>query len=133
MAKFVRPTDEMWFNDGQMRGEVIDIDVNEVKIRTRDACELPSGVQIRLSSTKYENFPLLRGSDVVDLQNLYEKFPFEYVSIPCVQSAKDLQEFKFNIGELGSKIEIVSKIDTMEGVQSYESICEHTDAIIIQR
>jgi pyruvate kinase len=78
--------------------------------------------------------PLLRGSDTNELQELYKKFPFEYVSVPCVQTGTDLQGFRLALGkELADKVEIVSKIDTQDGVQNFEAIIEHTDAIIIQR
>jgi pyruvate kinase len=75
---------------------------------------------------------LLKGSDIHDLKEMYKKFPYEYISIPCVQSGTDLQEFKLALGkELAEKVEIVSKIDTIEGVQNFEAILEHTNAIII--
>jgi pyruvate kinase len=114
--------------------EVIDVDTTEVKVRVRNECTLPSGVQIRLPSKCYENMPLLRGSDINDLKELYKKFPYEYISIPCVQSGTNLQEFKLSLGkELADKVEVVSKIDTIDGVQNFEGILEHTSAIIIQR
>jgi len=117
LYKYVRPTDELYFNDGQTKGEVIDVEPNEIKIRMRSECNLPAGVQIRLSSSKYTTMPLVRGSDLNDLKEMYKKFPYEYVSIPCVQNGTDLQEFKLTLGnELADKIEVVSKIDTMEGV-----------------
>jgi pyruvate kinase len=36
--------------------------------------------------------------DIHDLKCIYDKFPFEYVSLPCVQDAKDLHEFRLAIG-----------------------------------
>jgi hypothetical protein len=48
---------------------------------------------------------LLKGSDIHDLKELYKKFPYEYVSVPAVQSGTDLQEFKLALGkELAGKV-----------------------------
>jgi len=59
LSKVVRPTDELYFDDGKIRGEIIDVDSCEVKVRMRDSHALKSRVQIKLQSSKYEMIPLL--------------------------------------------------------------------------
>jgi hypothetical protein len=39
---------------------------------------------MKLQGVKYETIPVLNVLDLHELKAIFEKFPFEYISIPCV-------------------------------------------------
>jgi len=98
LPKVLRPTDIVYMNGGKLRAEVIDVTEMTVKIRFKEAGLLPPNSQMRLQGAKYEAIPILNIMDMHDLKAIYEKYPYEYVSIPVVQEAKDLHEFRLAIG-----------------------------------
>jgi pyruvate kinase len=74
----------VFFDDGKLRAEVIDVEEDAVKVRFKEGGFLAPSAQIRLQGPKYETIPLLQGSDIMVLKEIYAKFPYEYVSVPCV-------------------------------------------------
>ena len=98
LPQVLRPTDIVYFDDGRLHAEVIDIDEDSVKVRFKCPGKLAPQSQIRLQGSKYEMIPILNVGDIIDLKAIYEKFPFEYVSLPVVQESKDLHEFRLSIG-----------------------------------
>lgn len=52
------------------------------------------------------------------LKELFTKYAFEYVSVPCIQNGKDLQEFRLSLGnDIAEKIQVIAKIDTTTALQ----------------
>ena len=95
----------VFFDDGKLRAEVIDVEEDAIKVRFKEGGHLANNVQIRLQGSRYEMIPLLQNTDSTILKDIFSKFPFEYVSVPCIQNGKDLQEFKLAMGtEMAGKI-----------------------------
>lgn len=84
LPKILRPNDIVFFNGGKLRAEVIDVAEQALKIRFKEAGQLPPNSQMRLQGSKYEAIPVLNLMDMHDLKAIFEKHPYEYVSIPCV-------------------------------------------------
>tara|TARA_B100000787_G_scaffold120727_1_gene90702 strand:+ start:362 stop:544 length:183 start_codon:yes stop_codon:yes gene_type:complete len=59
LSKVLRPTDMVYFDDGKLRAEVIDVEEDAVKVRFKEGGNLANNVQVRLQGTKYELIPLL--------------------------------------------------------------------------
>lgn len=77
---------------------------------------------------------ILNVGDVSDLKAIYEKFAFEYVSVPCVQDGKDLMEVKMALGaQLSSKLQFLAKIDNVVALHHFEKILPDADGIVIVR
>lgn len=79
--------------------------------------------------------PLLRVCDKEDLQDVAIPLKFDYVSVPCVTSVKDIQECKYSLGrdEYAARIGILARIDNVEAVHQFEGILKYVDGVIIVR
>lgn len=109
--------DSVYFNEGTLRAEVIDISTFEMKVRFKEAGIIPPGSQLRIEGHRYEEIPVLNTGDLNDLKSIYEKFPYEYVSVPGVLESKDLLEVKLSLGDkIADKIQILAKIDNKVGL-----------------
>lgn len=84
LPKVLRPTDIVFFNGGKLRAEIIDVGEHELKIRFKEGGLLPPCSQMRLQGAKYEGIPVLNLMDMHDLKAIYDKVPYEFVSIPCI-------------------------------------------------
>ena len=134
LPKVLRPTDVLYFDDGRLNAEVIDVDEDSVKIRFKCPGRVAPCSQIKLQGSKYEMIPILNVGDIIDLKAIYEKFPFEYVSLPVVQESKDLHEFRLSIGSnIASKIQVLAKVDNVKSLHQFENILPHADGIVIVR
>jgi pyruvate kinase len=61
------------------------------------------------------------------------KHSFDYVTIPSVQSGRDLQEVKLLMGPEAKNMQIIAKIDTLDAIQNFSSILKQADGVIILR
>lgn len=50
----------VFFDDGKLRAEVIDVEEDAVKVRFKEGGFLASNAQIRLQGPKYETIPVIQ-------------------------------------------------------------------------
>lgn len=50
----------VFFDDGKLRAEVIDVEEDAVKVRFKEGGFLASSAQIRLQGPKYETIPVIQ-------------------------------------------------------------------------
>lgn len=72
-------------------------------------------------------------ADIDDIQAISKETIIDYLAIPYVSSGADPLTIKELLGSNGSIIDVISKIDTLEGVQQYENILKHSDGVIFVR
>jgi len=96
-ARAVRPGDLVAFEDGTLNAIVIEVDENQVKVQFKDAGVITACNSVRIPSARLANMPLLRVCDKENLESVAVPFKFDYVSVPCVTSVKDIQECKYSL------------------------------------
>ena len=57
----------------------------------------------------------------------------DYLSVPFIVSGEDPLQIRELLGDFGKTIKILSKIDTLDGIQNYESILRHSDGVVFVR
>lgn len=115
----VRPGDLVGFQDGTLNAIVIEVDETQVKVQFKDAGLLTSLKSVRIPSARLANMPLLRVQDKEDLLDVAIPRKFDYVSIPCITSLKDIQEAKYSFGtrdEYAQRMGVLARIDNVEAL-----------------
>lgn len=79
------------FEGGKITGIVKEVLLDEIKLQILEDGEIRSESTIKLEGKRYEFMPLLREEDKASLKEIIGKYNFDYVSLPSVVSAKDLQ------------------------------------------
>ena len=59
--------------------------------------------------------------------------PIDMIALSFTQSAEDIEMCRKVLGERGSHIKIISKIENQEGLNNYDEILEATDGIMVAR
>jgi len=71
LPQILRPTDLVFFDDGKIHAEVIDVTDSNVKIRFKDAGCIKPHSQMKLQGAKYESIPVLNVVDIHDLKAIF--------------------------------------------------------------
>ena len=77
------------------------------------------------------NLPALKDKDIQDLKDGC-KGDFDYIAASFIRSADDVLAIRKVLDENGGKdIKIISKIESQEGIDNFQSILEVSDGIMV--
>jgi pyruvate kinase len=79
------------------------------------------------------DLPVLTEKDIADLVDFGLEHPIDMIALSFTQSAEDIEMCRKVLGERGSHIKIISKIENQEGLNNYDEILEATDGIMVAR
>jgi len=132
LCKVLKGGDKVNFADGKIEGQVLEILNQEIKIKFLDAGFITENSPMRVPGARIKDLPVLKHEDILDIQEIALKHKFDFVSVPGIVSAKDLQEIRQLIrGD--SKVSIIAKIDSLEAVQQFQGILKYSDGVIVVR
>jgi len=77
--------------------------------------------------------PVLTEKDITDLVDFGLEYPIDMIALSFTQSAEDIEMCRKVLGERGSHIKIISKIENQEGLNNYDEILQATDGIMVAR
>jgi len=97
---------------------------NDQSIGERKNMNLP-GVKVDL--------PVLQQKDIDDLQKFAVPHGVDFIAASFVQSGEDIKFIRSVLGEGGSKIKIIAKIENQEGLDNFDAILEQTDGVMVAR
>lgn len=123
--------DLILINDGLIRLRIIN------KNRSSVVCEIENGGI--LSARKGMNLPGMKLStpsltekDFQNLEYLFDK-PVDYIALSFVRKADDILQLKESLHKKGKSIPIIAKIEKKEAIDSFESILNTADGIMVAR
>ena len=123
--------DLILINDGLIRLRI------KSKKRNSVVCDIENGGV--LSPRKGMNLPGMKLStpsltekDIEDLEFLKDK-PVDYIALSFVRKADDIIQLKEKLDEKGKSIPVIAKIEKREAVDSFESILNAADGIMVAR
>lgn len=61
------------------------------------------------------------------------KYPVDMVGLSFVNGGQAVKDFKKSLGSYQNMVEIVSKIDSIDGIKNFEEILSESDAVKIDR
>lgn len=92
-----------------------------------------SGCNVRFTGGKHGKLELVTREDVEDIATISQLTMIDFLAIPFCNSGADPMTVKELLGPEGKNIKVISKIDTLEGVQQFDNILTHGDGCIFVR
>ncbi len=131
LARDVKPGDRVLINDGLLRLEVEKIQGEEVICRVRVGGTLTSHKGINLPGVAVSE-PALTEKDLQDFRFMIEQ-DFDFVALSFVQSSKDVLRAKKILGETGSEMQVLAKIEKPEALEDLDEIMHEADGLMVAR
>lgn len=132
LYKDVKPGTTILIDDGKIEIEVIRIEEKDVVCKVMNGGELGNRKSINIPGT-HINLPALKEKDINDLIEGC-KHDFDYIAASFIRSADDVLAIRKVLKENGGEnIKIISKIESQEGIDNFDSILEVSDGIMVAR
>lgn len=116
LSHSLRPGDLIGFNDGELGAVVLEVTEFNIKVQFKDGGVVLPHKQIRIPGHRLSALPILRDTDKKAIITLALPYKMDYVCIPNVTSAKDIQDAKQARTPEGEKLAIIARIDNLEAV-----------------
>ncbi|MEO2117931.1 MAG: pyruvate kinase [Methanocaldococcus sp.] len=117
-------------NDGKIKLRVVEKNDKIVAV-VEVGGEVKEGMGVNLPDTRIE-LPII---DETDLKNI--KFAvnndFEYIALSFVRNKEDVKELRDIIAEYKGDCEVISKIETKEGLNNIKEIARKSDGVMVAR
>ena len=128
----VKPGTTILIDDGKIELEVLRIEGKDVVCKIMNGGELGNRKSINIPGT-HINLPALKEKDIQDLISGC-KHDFDYIAASFIRCKEDVLAIRKVLDENGGKnIKIISKIESTEGIENFDSILEVTDGVMVAR
>lgn len=121
----------IYIDDGLLSFEVLECGENYVKTKLLNSGVLGSRKGVNLPETPVD-LPALSEQDIGALKFGVEN-GVDMIFASFIRKAQDVKDIRTHLGEKGSNILIISKIENHEGVLNFPSILEESDGIMVAR
>jgi pyruvate kinase len=101
-------------------GVVQSISGLEAKINIKMGGKIKTDSKVRLLGSKHSHMPVISDADIADLAQFSQLALIDFLVVPFVYSAEDIQQVRAKLGPHGSKIKLFAKIDSVEAVKNFE-------------
>jgi len=128
----VVPGARILVDDGALEFEVIEIKDKDIICKALNTAKLGSRKTVNVPGLKL-NLPALAQKDIEDITNGV-KAGFDFIAASFVRRGSDVQEIRDLLkANGGENIQIISKIESQEGIDNFEEILELSDGIMVAR
>jgi pyruvate kinase len=127
----VKEGDAILIADGLIKLEVLSITATEVMCRVVNGGKLTSQKGINLPGIKV-NLPAVTQKDIQDITFGVEQ-GFDFIAASFIRRASDVLAIRQVLEELGSNINIISKIESRQAVNNLDEIISVSDGIMVAR
>lgn len=132
LYKDVKPGTTILVDDGTLEFEVKEVVGTDIVTVAKNTAKLGSRKTINIRGVKV-NLPALAQKDIDDITNGV-KAGFDYIFASFVRRADDVRQIRKLLNDNGGQeIEIISKIESQEGVDNMDEIIELSDGIMVAR
>ncbi|MCL2616678.1 MAG: pyruvate kinase, partial [Defluviitaleaceae bacterium] len=119
-------------DDGLVELKVLNINGQRIECIALNGGTLSNNKGVNIPDV-YVNLPSLTEKDIADIKFGIEQ-DFDYIAASFIRSANDVLNIRQVLAENGgSHIQIISKIESREGVDNIDSIIEVSDGIMVAR
>jgi pyruvate kinase len=132
ITKVIEPGRIIYVDDGVLAFDVIEI-VNEKTIRCRASNNgrISSKKGVNLPNTDVD-LPALSEKDKADLR-FGVKNKVDMVFASFIRRGEDIRSIREVLGEEGSQIQIIAKIENRQGLNNFAEILKETDGVMVAR
>ena len=128
----VMPGAKILVDDGAIEFEVVEIKDKDIICKAINTGRLGSRKTVNVPGLKL-NLPALSPKDIDDITKGV-KAGFDFIAASFVRRATDVQEIRKLFDDNGGKdVQIISKIESQEGIDNFEEILELSDGIMVAR
>lgn len=132
MSKDLKVGDIILFDDGKLVSSVTLVEKDFVMARTWNSHLLKTNKRINLPGVDF-SLPFLAQKDIDDIKAGI-KAGVDYIAASFVNNANNVNELRKLLNDNGgSKVKIISKIESTLGVKNIEEIIEASDGIMVAR
>ena len=131
LAEDAEVGDLILINDGLIRLKIISKKINSVICEIVNGGILSARKGLNLPGMKLST-PSLTEKDFANLEYLSTK-PVDYIALSFVRKAEDILLLKEWLNKKGKVIPIIAKIEKKEAIDSFESILQASDGIMVAR
>ena len=132
LYKDVKPGTTILVDDGTLEFEVKEVVGTDIVTFAKNTAKLGSRKTMNIRGVKV-NLPALAQKDIDDITNGV-KAGFDYIFASFVRRADDVRQIRKLLNDNGGQeIEIISKIESQEGVDNMDEIIELSDGIMVAR
>lgn len=131
LPKVTDPGKFIFVDDGILTFEVLEVGSNSVKVRSHNAGKLCSKKGVNLPNTEVD-LPAVSEKDKSDLTWGVEQ-GVDMIFASFIRRAEDVKQIRRVLGEKGKDIQIISKIENMQGVNNFDEILAVTDGVMVAR
>lgn len=132
LYKDVKPGSTLLVDDGAIEFQVVEIVGKDIKCKAMNTAKLGSRKTMNVPGLSL-NLPALSEKDINDITNGI-KAGFDFIAASFVRRLSDVQEIRDLLDNNGGKhVQIISKIESQEGIDNFEEILKLTDGIMIAR
>ena len=117
--------------DGLLDLEVIDVADNKINCKANNTAEIRSKKNVNLLGI-HARLPIIGEQDKKDIAFGVE-MGVDLIAASFVSFAYEVTEIKEYLNSLGSKIKVIAKIETGEGVENIREIAQVADGIMVAR
>lgn len=128
----VIPGAKILVDDGAIEFEVVEIKDKDIICKALNTGRLGSRKTVNVPGLKL-NLPALSPKDIDDITKGI-KAGFDFIAASFVRRASDVQEIRKLLNDNGGeRVQIISKIESQEGIDNFEEILALSDGIMVAR
>lgn len=127
----VKPGRVIFVDDGVLSIQVESIDGTNVHVRALNNGVLSSRKGVNLPLTEVD-LPAISDKDRKDLEFARDN-DLDYIFASFIRSGENVREIRSILGEKGSSMKVISKIENHQGLQNFDEILEETDGVMVAR
>ena len=127
----VKPGRVIFVDDGVLSLQVESIDGTNVHVRALNNGVLSSRKGVNLPLTEVD-LPAISDKDRKDLEFARDN-DLDYIFASFIRSGENVREIRSILGEKGSSMKVISKIENHRGLQNFDEILEETDGVMVAR
>ena len=128
----VVPGAKILVDDGAIEFEVVEIKGKDIVCKALNTGRLGSRKTVNVPGLKL-NLPALSPKDIDDITKGV-KAGFDFIAASFVRRASDVQEIRKLLNDNGGeRVQIISKIESQEGIDNFEEILALSDGIMVAR
>ncbi|CAN6613162.1 pyruvate kinase 2 [Trichomonascus vanleenenianus] len=132
ITKVIKPGRIIYVDDGVLSFEVLEIvDDQTLRVKALNNGKISSRKGVNLPNTDVD-LPALSEKDKADLR-FGVKNKVDMIFASFIRSGEDVREIRKVLGEEGKNIQIISKIESQQGVNNFDEILKETDGVMVAR
>ncbi|KAF4651153.1 hypothetical protein FOL47_000628 [Perkinsus chesapeaki] len=132
LPQSVQPGSIILMADGTVNLQVVECYEDSVKTRVMNHAIIGERKNMNLPGVRVD-LPCIGEKEMKDIMNWGLPNGINFVAVSFVQDGDDIRDLRKMLGNRGRNIQIISKIESTEGLRNFDDILEASDAIMIAR